>query len=70
MVEGFSHFKMGYSWGGFESLMIPLHPDDGVRTATSAQPEGAVLRCSIGLEDPDDLIADLESGLLRLQNPA
>ena len=69
MVEGFSHFKMGYSWGGFESLMIPLHPDDGVRTASS-KPEGAILRCSIGLEDPDDLIADLESGLYRLQNPA
>ena len=69
MVEVFSHFKMGYSWGGFESLMIPLHPDDGVRTASS-KPEGAILRCSIGLEDPDDLIVDLESGLYRLQNPA
>ena len=68
MVEGFSHFKMGYSWGGFESLMIPLHPDDGVRTATST-PKGTILRCSIGLEDPDDLIKDLESGLSRLQKP-
>ena len=66
MVEGFSIFSMGYSWGGFESLLIPLHPDRAVRTASIWPETGEILRISVGLEDPQDLIADLESGFERL----
>ena len=58
-------FKMGYSWGGYESLMIPTDPEKQ-RTATCWRPEGPTLRIHAGLEDPDDLIQDLEQGLSRL----
>lgn len=56
-------FAMGYSWGGFESLCIVFdaHP---LRTATNWQAKGPTLRLHVGLEDVDDLIADL-SGALR-----
>lgn len=63
MLDGMSLFGMGYSWGGFESLMIPIHPE---RTATQWHPAGPALRLQIGLEHPDDLIADLEAGFARL----
>jgi cystathionine beta-lyase len=66
MVESFDHFKLGYSWGGFESLLIPLHPERGIRTASSREEIGTVLRLSIGLEAPEDLIADLKGGFERL----
>ncbi len=52
-------FGMGYSYGGFESLCIPVHPDR-CRTAEPWQEEGPVLRLHAGLEDGDDLIADLD----------
>ncbi len=54
-------FGMGYSWGGFESLVI-LFDCAEYRTATPWAPGGPTLRFHIGLEDPGDLIADLESG--------
>ena len=53
-------FGMGFSWGGFESLLVPINAEE-VRTATSWEPEGPTLRMHVGLEDVDDLIADLES---------
>jgi cystathionine beta-lyase len=59
-------FGMGYSWGGYESLMIPA----GLTTSRSSKPWHAVgrtLRIHAGLEDPIDLIADLEGGLARLR---
>src|SRR5438309_662190 len=55
-------FGMGYSWGGFESLVIPFDCD-GYRTATKWAPGGPALRLHIGLENVDDLKADLERGL-------
>ncbi len=64
-VEGLDLFGIGYSWGGFESLALPVHPER-VRTVTRAF-AGPVVRLHIGLEDPDDLIADLERGLKRLR---
>ena len=67
MVEGMSHFRMGYSWGGYESLLLPLDPRRGVRTASEMPDDGMVLRISVGLEDPDDLIDDLSRGLDRLR---
>ena len=54
-------FGMGYSWGGFESLVISFDCSE-YRTATPWAPGGPTLRFHIGLEDPDDLIADLERG--------
>jgi cystathionine beta-lyase len=58
-------FGMGYSWGGFESLAIPFDCS-AYRTATKWNPGGPSVRLHIGLEDPDDLIADLEAGLTKL----
>lgn len=58
-------FGMGYSWGGFESLAIPFDCST-YRTATKWNPGGPAVRLHIGLEDPDDLIADLAAGLEKL----
>lgn len=65
MLEGLSLFAMGFSWGGYESLIIPCDAQLE-RTASPWRAEGPLLRLSIGLEHPDDLIADLNSGLARL----
>ncbi len=62
-VDGLQHFGIGYSWGGFESLIVPAHIRRDVRPFPA---EGPVLRIHAGLEDPADLIADLEQGLKRL----
>jgi cysteine-S-conjugate beta-lyase len=63
MLDGLNLFSMGYSWGGYESLVVPFKPH---RTATSWQAKGPCLRLHIGLEHPDDLIADLTAGFGRL----
>jgi cystathionine beta-lyase len=55
-------FGLGFSWGGFESLALNCDPQFDVRT-TKPDFGGPVVRLNIGLEDPDDLIADLRSGL-------
>jgi len=65
MLDGMALFGMGWSWGGFESLIIPTYPER-VRTATPWQPGGPCLRLAIGLEAPEDLIADLDAGFARL----
>jgi len=65
MLDGLDLFGMGYSWGGFESLMIPFDPST-YRTATEWHAEGPALRLHVGLEDLDDLKADLEAGFARL----
>ena len=62
LIDGLAHFGIGYSWGGYESLALPIDVDVA-RTATSEQWQGPIIRLHIGLEDPDDLIADLEAGL-------
>jgi cystathionine beta-lyase len=66
MLDGLELFGMGWSWGGFESLVIPTHPERA-RTATAWDPGGPCLRLHIGLEDPADLIADLAAGFARLR---
>ena len=58
-------FGMGFSWGGFESLVI-LFDCTEYRTAPRWAPGGPTLRLHIGLEDPDDLIADLERGFAAM----
>ena len=66
MLESLKLFAMGWSWGGYESLITPSDRQI-VRTARKWNAEGASLRLSIGLEHPDDLIADLEQALARLR---
>ncbi len=66
MVDGLELFAIGASWGGYESLMIP-NVMANVRTATEWSAAGPSLRLHIGLEDPDDLIEDLEKGFARLK---
>ena len=62
LVESLHHFKMGFSWGGFESLITTNLSMKALRSETSWQ-YGPVVRLHIGLEDVDDLIADLSQGL-------
>ncbi|WP_085809268.1 cystathionine beta-lyase [Sphingomonas sp. TZW2008] len=64
LIDGLDHFGIGYSWGGFESLALPVDPQR-YRTATTPHFAGPLVRLQIGLEDPADLIADLERGLAR-----
>ena len=61
-VEGLELFGIGYSWGGYESLALPVDP---YRTVSEA-PAQNLVRLHIGLEDPDDLIADLAASLTRM----
>ena len=65
MLDGLRWFKLGVSWGGFESLILPIN--DAVRSATRWAPGGPYIRLHVGLEDPDDLIDDLAGGLARLR---
>jgi cystathionine beta-lyase len=65
MLDGLKLFGMGYSWGGFESLIIPFDCKN-YRTATKFDPGGPCLRLQIGLEDVEDLKADLEAGFARM----
>ncbi|HFF8546632.1 TPA: cystathionine beta-lyase [Kluyvera cryocrescens] len=67
MLDNMGIFGMGYSWGGFESLIIPFNCAD-YRTATTWQPGGLTLRLQIGLEDMDDLQNDLAEGFDRLRS--
>ena len=66
MVDHMELFGMGFSWGGFESLILPSDPTK-IRTATNWDEDGRLIRLHVGLEDPDDLIADLEAGFERLK---
>jgi cystathionine beta-lyase len=66
MLDGLGLFGMGYSWGGFESLVVPFDCTT-YRTATQWNPGGPALRFHIGLEDLDDLQRDLDAGFARLR---
>lgn len=66
MLDSMHHFKMGFSWGGFESLILPVNGLKNLRTANPWQTTGRVIRVHIGLEDVDDLIEDLAQGLAKL----
>ena len=65
LVDGMRLFGRGYSWGGFESLLIPTYPQRKVASFSAA---GRLLRISAGLEDADDLIDDLQQGFARLRS--
>jgi cystathionine beta-lyase len=64
-LDALELFGMGFSWGGYESLVI-VFDCAGYRTATRWAPGGPALRFHIGLEDPNDLIADLERGFAAM----
>ncbi|MEM7194762.1 MAG: cystathionine beta-lyase [Pseudomonadota bacterium] len=64
MLEGMRYFAMGFSWGGFESLLIPVDSSGG-RKSVDWSSDRRLFRIHVGLEDVSDLIADLESGLQR-----
>ncbi|MFL9839521.1 cystathionine beta-lyase [Sphingomonas sp. ST-64] len=66
LIDGLDLFGIGYSWGGFESLALPVDPGR-IRSVTRWDAEGPVVRLQIGLEDPADLIADLAAGLDRFR---
>ncbi len=65
MIDGYDYFGLGASWGGYESLVIPTFPEK-LRTARPWHAKGSTLRYHVGLEDPEDLIGDLEAGFARL----
>ncbi|WP_281019212.1 MULTISPECIES: cystathionine beta-lyase [unclassified Minwuia] len=65
MIDGLKLFGLGASWGGYESLVIHQKPEQ-FRTATPWSGPGLLVRLHIGLEDTDDLKADLQAGLERL----
>ncbi|MAB15407.1 cystathionine beta-lyase [Parvibaculum sp.] len=65
MLDDLELYGMGYSWGGYESLIVPQYPAK-IRTATKYEAEGPLLRIHAGLESPEDLMADLEAGFDRL----
>ena len=64
LIDGLDHFGIGFSWGGYESLALPIDPAP-LRSARRWQGAGPAVRLHIGLEHPDDLIADLDAGLSR-----
>lgn len=67
MLNGLEHFGMGFSWGGYESLIIAYDPST-MRSATKQwETPTTLLRLHIGLESPKDLIADLDAGFTRLR---
>ena len=65
LIDSLALFGIGSSWGGFESLAIRADPAK-YRSATAWDPGGPLLRLHIGLEDPGDLIADLQQGLAHM----
>ena len=64
-IDSLVHFGIGFSWGGYESLVVPSDPPS-IRTATAWTDPDPLVRLSIGLEDPADLIADLERGFAAM----
>ncbi len=65
MLEGLRLFKIGASFGGFESLVMPARPSES-RTVRPWREPGILVRLHVGLEAVEDLIADLQAGFDRL----
>ena len=69
MIDDLALFGMGYSWGGFESLILPVQPQTSrsvTRWPREGRPKGQLIRLHVGLEDPQDLIDDLAAGFARM----
>ena len=62
LIDTLELFGIGFSWGGFESLALPVDPNRH-RSVAVRDHAGPLVRLQIGLEDPNDLIADLDRGL-------
>ena len=67
MVDGLELFRIGSSWGGYESL-VSLHETPLPRAVAPWTETPFLLRLHVGLEHPDDLVADLDAGLARLRS--
>ena len=65
-IDSLAHFGIGFSWGGYESLVVPSDPQT-IRSAVAWTDPDPLVRLSIGLEDPADLVADLERGLAAMR---
>lgn len=67
-LDNFHYFSMAYSWGGYESLILANQPEElaQIRPAGGIDFSGTLVRIHIGLENVDDLIADLEAGFQRI----
>jgi cystathionine beta-lyase len=66
-MDNLKLFGMGYSWGGYESLIVPAHLH---RTVTSLPKDGRLIRIHAGLEDAGDLLADLDQGFAKMKAAA
>lgn len=66
MIDGLEHFGVGFSWGGYESLIIGYKPHT-MREVGTWDKNATYLRLHIGLEAPKDLIADLDAGFARFR---
>lgn len=64
-IDALGLFGIGYSWGGFESLALPVDPAP-IRSATTWPKDRLAVRLSIGLEHPRDLIVDLQRGFAAM----
>lgn len=67
IIDALDLFGIGYSWGGFESLALPVFPEN-YRSATQWDGANAVIRVNIGLEDTADLINDLTQAFARVRD--
>ena len=67
-LDNFTLFSMAYSWGGFESLILANQPEQiaALRPGAEIDFTGTLIRVHIGLENADDLIADLSAGFERI----
>ncbi len=66
MINSLKFFGLGHSWGGFESLLIPVQDPSEYRIKKSWNKKGHLIRINIGLEDPKDLIFDLKKAFCKL----
>ncbi|WP_369789708.1 cystathionine beta-lyase [Rouxiella sp. WC2420] len=67
-LDHFEHFGMAYSWGGFESLVMANQPEEiqAIRPGETVDFSGTLVRLHIGLENCEDLIADLDAAFARI----
>ena len=68
LIDGMRFFGIGDSWGGYLSLMKPADvPRSSTYWPRPERADGQLMRIHVGLEDPDDLIADLDAGFARMK---
>ncbi len=67
-LDHFHYFSMAYSWGGYESLILATQPEElaAIRPGGSVEFSGTLIRLHIGLENVEDLVADLAAAFARI----